>query len=365
MPNRRGIFLTALLAILCAFGFSLRPALSASGNAMPSGLPDATWETFVLDSASDVGYFTSIAVDKNDKIHVSYLDNTNRVLKYVTNTTGAWVVTTVGPASDLANTAIGVDSTGKVYIAHVNSGLPKVAIRDLSGAWTTQQIGYSPKMAGGISLALDKNDIVHVALPIFNTTPYFVYYYMWYANNSSGSFQVVNTSLPTCMTGSITLRSPSVATDAGNSVYVAFNVSGNLVSATNQTGTWACSYIQFGGTQPVHHSNRYAAVKTTSQLVVAAITGLEFVALALDARDKSHIAGYTNHCLRYLTDASGTLQATDVDCSAAEVGEYGSIATDSQGGVHIAYFDRTNGDLKYAVLGNAPQSKVYLPLVLR
>ena len=97
----------------------------------------------------------------------------------------------------------------------MNSGLPRVAIRDLSGTWTTQQIGFSPKMAGGISLALDKNDIVHVALPIFSTTPYFVYYYMWYANNSSGSFQVVNTALPTCMTGSITLRSPSVATDAG------------------------------------------------------------------------------------------------------------------------------------------------------
>lgn len=364
MKARRAAVLLALLAILCAFGLSPRSAGSASSNAMPSGPTGATWETVALDTAGDVGYFTSIAVAKGDKIHISYLDNTNHVLKYATNTTGAWVVTTVGPASGLNNTAIGVDSTGRVYIAHVNSGLPKVAIRDLSGTWTTQQIGYSPKMAGGISLALDKNDIVHVALPTYTSTPYLTSYYMWYANNNSGTFQVVNTALPTCMTGSITLRSPSVATNAGNSVYVAFNVSGNLAYATNRTGTWACSYIQLGGAQPVYYSNRYAAVKTTGQLVVAAVTGAEFMALALDAQDKSHIAGYTNHCLRYLTDASGSPQATDVDCSAAAVGEYSSIATDSQGGVHIAYFDRTNGDLKYAVLGRTTQSKVYLPLVL-
>ena len=95
MPNRRGIFLTVLLAILCRVRRQLTPRLLSKRQRHAGRLAwTATWQTFVLDSTGDVGYFTSIAVDKNDKIHISYLDNTNRVLKYATNTTGAWVVTT-------------------------------------------------------------------------------------------------------------------------------------------------------------------------------------------------------------------------------------------------------------------------------
>ncbi len=365
MPAYRRHMFIVLFVLLLAPCLSAYPAGAAGGAAAPAADPQDTWQISILDSTGDVGYFTSTAVDKNNKVHISYIDNTNHVLKYATNTTGDWMTTSVGPASGLDNTAIGVDSAGKVYIAYFSPTNPRVAIRDLTGAWTTQSIGYSPTPAGGISLAVDKNDVVHVALPVVYRSGY-VYHQMWYANNSGGSFQVVTTELPTCMTGAITLRSPSVATDANNKVYVAFNVSGNLAYATNKTGTWACSYIQMGGAQPVYYSNRYLAVKSTGQLVVAVLSGTEFMALAVDAQDKSHIAGLQNSCLRYFTDASGSLQAAYLDCMSAKVGEYGSIAADSQGRIHIAYFDRTNGDLKYATQGSAAQKrKAYLPLVLK
>ncbi len=35
-----------------------------------------------LDSAGSVGYFTSIAVDSNDRFHISYFDSANGDLKY-------------------------------------------------------------------------------------------------------------------------------------------------------------------------------------------------------------------------------------------------------------------------------------------
>jgi hypothetical protein len=365
MSMHRSLPLILLAVILLSVCPTPRPA-HAAGRDMLDIDPQADWQISVLDSPGDVGYFTAAAVDKNNQVHISYLDNTNHVLKYATNAMGGWTITSVGPANGLNNTAIGVDSTGKVYIAYVNSTAARIAIRDLAGNWTTTSPGFTYALANGISLTIDSNNIVHVAAPTYYRQQYGPdVYQMEYANNSSGSFQKVR-NLPTCMSGAITLRSPSAASDASGNVYVAFNVSDNLVYATNKTGTWACNYIQIGGAQPVYYSNRYLAVKSTGQPAVAAITGTEFMALAVDPQDKSHIVGLQNNCLRYFTDASGSQQAEYLDCTSAKVGEYGSIVADALGGMHIAYFDRTNGNLKYATQGTIIQKRpVYLPLLLR
>ena len=45
--------------------------------------------------------YTSIAVDSGGKVHISYYDDTNAALKYATNTTGAWVTTTVDNSGDV------------------------------------------------------------------------------------------------------------------------------------------------------------------------------------------------------------------------------------------------------------------------
>lgn len=365
MLHRRSIALIALFSALLIFCSSLQPGVAAGDSTAPAGDLQAAWRISVLDGAGDVGYFTATAVDQNNKVHISYMDNTHHVLKYATNATGAWVIADVRPLNGLQNTAIGVDSAGKVYIAYVAGDAGGIAIRDLAGNWTTTSAGFHYALANGISLAIDRNDIVHVAAATRQQIQYQPdTYRLEYANNSSGSFKVEK-YLPTCMTGAITLRSPSVATDAASRVYVAFNVSDALVYATNKSGDWACNYIALSGAQPVYYSNRYIAVKTTGQPVVAVISGTEFMALAVDAQDKSHIVGLQNNCLRYFTDASGSLQAAYLDCTSAKVGEYGSIAADAEGGIHIAYFDRTNGDLKYATQDTTPpKRKIYLPLLL-
>ena len=42
-----------------------------------------------------VGRYTSLAVDSQDKVHISYSDDTNDDLKYITNATGSWVAETL------------------------------------------------------------------------------------------------------------------------------------------------------------------------------------------------------------------------------------------------------------------------------
>ncbi len=72
-------------------------------------------------------------------------------------------------------------------------------------------------------------------------------------------------------------------------------------------------------------------------------------AVALDPHGGIHIAYYdaTAGDLRYMSNVTGAWDASLVD-SAGDVGQYGSVAVDMYGNAHIAYYDQTNGALKYA-----------------
>ena len=60
-------------------GFCTKGDLKYATNASGS------WKTYTIDSEGDVGEWTSIAIDSNGKVHISYLDDTNNDLKYATN----------------------------------------------------------------------------------------------------------------------------------------------------------------------------------------------------------------------------------------------------------------------------------------
>jgi hypothetical protein len=69
-------------------------------------------------------------------------------------------------------------------------------------------------------------------------------------------------------------------------------------------------------------------------------------AIAIDSNDHPHIAYGGDHLYHAYHD--GTEWHYETVDSSTRVGWYASIALDSSGNVHISYYNRSNGDLKYA-----------------
>jgi len=74
-----------------------------------------------------------------------------------------------------------------------------------------------------------------------------------------------------------------------------------------------------------------------------------YASVAIDTNGVLHVSYFddTFNDLKYATDASGTWTVETVD-SPGDVGRYSSIAVDSNGVAHIAYYDASNGALKHA-----------------
>lgn len=82
----------------------------------------------------------------------------------------------------------------------------------------------------------------------------------------------------------------------------------------------------------------------------------QYLDLAI-ANGTVHVSFYDESsckCLKYAHNSLATLggawtvETIDKDAAGAEVGRYSSIAVDAQGAVHLAYWDKTGNNLKYA-----------------
>ncbi|MBI4713095.1 MAG: hypothetical protein HY762_07335 [Planctomycetes bacterium] len=95
--------------------------ISYQGNGLLKYATNATgsWVYSTIDSAGVVGADTSITLDSNNKVHISYLDLVNQDLKYATNATGVWVCFTLDSEGDVGLfTSIVLDSNNKVHISY-------------------------------------------------------------------------------------------------------------------------------------------------------------------------------------------------------------------------------------------------------
>jgi len=130
------------------------------------------WQTEVVDSDGFVGYYTSLVLDSNDRPHISYCDAGNGSLKYAHLNANQWHRETVdsgmqpnGTKAHVgASTSISLDSNDNVHISYFdnsNSDL-KYAYYDRN-EWRIETVDSSGWVGLDPCISLDSRDRPHIS----------------------------------------------------------------------------------------------------------------------------------------------------------------------------------------------------------
>jgi hypothetical protein len=134
-------------------------------------LSGTTWLTETVDSAGDVGWYTSLALDSRNNPRISHVDSTNRTVKYAWLSGTVWLSVTVGSRGEASpfrygtGTSLELNQANAPYISYyydINNYDLKLA--HLSGtAWITQTVDSEGDVGRYNSLALDQVGCPHIS----------------------------------------------------------------------------------------------------------------------------------------------------------------------------------------------------------
>jgi hypothetical protein len=133
-----------------------------NGNLKYASWTGTSWNIETADSDGNVGKDSSLALDSADNPHITYLDGTNGNLKYATRTSAGWNI-------QIVDNAVGgycrlvLDST---YIPHISYWKNGLMYASWNGTgWSVETVDFSDNSTVGIwcSLALDSNSHPHIS----------------------------------------------------------------------------------------------------------------------------------------------------------------------------------------------------------
>jgi hypothetical protein len=291
-------FLLALIGMFLIFNVSSAnddlkfvEKIGSGGNCGPNG---NDWSCETVDSAGNAGWWNSLALDKQGNPHISYLGNGD--LKYAhklkSQNEGWWSVVVDSSARLVGfHTSLALDTQSNPYISYFD--------------WDNGNLKYAEKIGSG-----------------GNCGP----------NGDDWSCETVDSAGYVGMSTSLVL---------------------------DKQGNPHISYKHWGnGDLKYAHKLKSQNEGWWSVVVDSAGDVGWYTSLALDTQGNPHISYYdtTNGDLKYAEKigSGGNCgpNGDDWSCetvdSAGDVGDSTSLALDTQGNPHISYWDRTNGDLKYA-----------------
>jgi len=280
-----------------------------------------TWVNETVDSSSaDIGRYPSLALDASNKVHISYRDQTNKVLRYATNAGGSWVLSPIDSSANVGeHTSIAVDRNGRPHVSYMDSANKDLKYAfESGGVWVPTVVDSIGWVGEYSSIGLDLDGKAHISY-YDNTNQD-----LKYATNAGGSW-AVSVLDHDGMVGS----ESGLAIGTDGKVHISYDDASNsqVGYATNSPWDFSTIYRMTGEAAPEN-----------------------YLSMVRDDIGAYHIAFYDTHdtALRYATNRGGVASVTLVD-NADDVGQYCSIAVDANGKAHISYYNATGGDLKYAV----------------
>ncbi len=360
----------------CSEEESSNPITNGGTTTTPDG-----WTVQVVDEKNGDQYTAAIngeinaVIDPQGKLHICYYDYTTSSLKYATNRSGAWVVTTIETSVANVNIVgemndIAVDQGGNAHLSYHNmdnnvSDANVETIRyatNASGSWTKSNV-FTP--ASSVTYAeneicVDATGKVHLAFEGANSS-------IGYVSKTTGSWtQETAAQFPAFTTDM------SMVLDASNAPVIAFTGNYGLyvvrrVAASNWQGGLVV------GTVNVSEDANYPAIAVTpsgTQYVVyhdmdedkvwlatngaltelSATAGKGFFArsaITVDGGGQYHISYPTlntsDWTLHYATNKTGSLVNTPLSIRTSSSGS--AICVDNAGKVYIVYANHPRASL--------------------
>jgi len=275
----------------------------------------AAWIVETVVSAGDVGSAPAIDLDSSGNPHIVYRDRNVNQIKYIVKSGGVWGTPETVVSSTYYGTHLVLDSSSSPHVSYTSNVLyqPSYAYK-AGGVWQTAQVDT---VGTDTSIALGQDGLARIS---YGSST--LQYATW--NGTSFAKEPVDS-------GSSVGRHNSLAIDSQGRPHIAY-YDGNLKALryARWTGaSWALELVDW-----TNDVGRFAS-------------------LALDAGDRPRIAylDYDNNDLRYAYSDGTQWYRETVDGGSPNddaVGKYASLALDSAGRPHIAYYDESFGTLKYA-----------------
>lgn len=277
----------------------------------------AAWQFELVDSQTGVGMYCSLALDAADVPHISYWDGNGR-LKYATKSGGAWHIEYADTATGVGEyTSIALDSAGLPYISYydrANANL-RLTHKLANGHWEVLVVDEHADMGKYSSLVVDSGGIPHIS----------------YYDESNGNLKYVSlvngqwVKDVVDLNGNVGLFTSLVLDSSGNPHIAYFRDDNDtLMYAYYNGSSWVLQRIDESGSKQDFN-----------------------ISLALDSSNNPYISYVRAHSLKVArwTGSGWILQTVD---SPGDAGRFSSIKVLNSGYPVIAYYDATNGDLKYA-----------------
>lgn len=211
-----------------------------------------TWSVSSIPGADGAEFYT-MALDSGDHAHVAYELFTGQApdcfqLVYTTNSSGSWQSFVVADAQGYP--VIAVDGAGKAHIAYLGAQAadgtyPVRYLTDASGAWTDVAVAASADPKSLLALAVDGAGHAHLVYKSLTNIEY--------SSDRSGSWQTTqvdgfSTSGPEY--DSYGAYDVSIALDESGAAHMSYeDTSGNLKYASSAGQGWNTLYVDTEGTQ--------------------------------------------------------------------------------------------------------------------